>query len=113
VDRRQLTLRNVKLLHTVIWAFFAGCIVALPVVATARQFRFALLLIFVIGVEVLVLLANRLKCPLTGVAEGYTEERQDNFDIYLPLWLARYNKHIFGVLYVLGVIYTALLWHRR
>ena len=71
------------------------------------------ILICVVGVEVLVLVANRLKCPLTGVAEKYTEERQDNFDIYLPLWLARYNKHIFGALYILGTIYTVMLWHER
>jgi hypothetical protein len=29
--------------------------------------------------------------------------RRDNFDIYLPLWLARRNKAIFGALFVLGV----------
>ena len=106
-------LRKVKLLHTVMWAFFAGCIVALPIVATARRFQLAFLLICVVGVEVLVLVANGLKCPLTRVAERYTEERQDNFDIYLPLWLARYNKHIFGALYILGIIYTVMLWRER
>ena len=110
MDRRQRALRNVKLFHTVVWAFFAGCIVALPLVATARHFQFALLLIGVVGLEVLVLLVNGFKCPLTGIAEDYTDERQDNFDIYLPLWLARYNKHIFGALYVLGMIYTVVLW---
>jgi len=28
-----------------------------------------------------------------------------NFDIYLPEWLARYNKQIFGPLYAVGVAY--------
>ena len=51
---------------------------------------------------------NRLRCPLTGVAARYTEDRQDNFDIYLPLWVARYNKQIFGTVYVVGVAFG--LW---
>ena len=36
--------------------------------------------------------------------------RQDNFDIYLPLWLARYNKLIFGAIYLAGIAYTLVLW---
>jgi hypothetical protein len=45
---------------------------------------------------VLVLIANDESCPLTGVAARYTVDRRDNFDIYLPEWLARHNKLIFG-----------------
>lgn len=56
--------------------------------------------------EVSVLVANRMRCPLTEVAARYTTERQDNFDIYLPLWLARHNKEVFGGLYVAGIVYT-------
>lgn len=56
--------------------------------------------------EVLVLLVNRWRCPLTGVAARYTDDRRDNFDIYLPVWLARHNKLIFGSLFVLGVSFT-------
>lgn len=65
-------------------------------------------LIGVVFIEVMVLLANRMRCPLTGIAGRYTAERQDNFDIYLPLWLARYNKLLFGGLYLIGVAYAAL-----
>jgi hypothetical protein len=57
--------------------------------------------------EVLVLLCNRMRCPLTDVAGRYTVQREDNFDIYLPLRLARYNKQIFGGLYLFGIVYTA------
>jgi len=57
-----------------------------------------------------VLLANRLRCPLTNIAARYTDDRRDNFDIYLPLWVARYNKHIFGTLFVAGVLFTIVLW---
>jgi hypothetical protein len=45
---------------------------------------------------VLVLIAKGGRCPLTAVAVRYTVDRRDNFDIYLPEWLARRNKPIFG-----------------
>ena len=35
---------------------------------------------------------------------------RDNFDIYLPLGLARHNKLIFGVLHVLGMAFAYLRW---
>jgi hypothetical protein len=106
------TLRLVKLVHTVVWAVFAGSIVLLPVAAWRGHFALALVLIGLVLVEVLVLLANRWRCPLTDVAARYTDDRPDNFDIYLPLWLARYNKQIFGTLFVVGLLVTALAWLR-
>ncbi len=39
-------------------------------------------------VEVAVLAFNGMRCPLTDLAARYTDDRRDNFDIYLPLWLA-------------------------
>jgi hypothetical protein len=64
----------------------------------------------VVLVECLVLALNRGRCPLTDLAGRYTTERADNFDIYLPLWLARYNKAIFGVLFVAGVLFVLTRW---
>jgi hypothetical protein len=102
------SLRAVKVVHTIAWAFFAGCIMALPAAAWARRFDIAWILIGLVTVEVLILLANGFRCPLTAVAARYTDDRRENFDIYLPLWLARYNKQIFGTLFVAGVVYTFL-----
>lgn len=103
-------LRNVKLLHTIVWAFFASCVVGILIAAARQQLDIAAALIGCVAFESLILVANRWKCPLTGVAARYTDERSDNFDIYLPLWLARYNKHIFGTLYVIGILWTLALW---
>jgi hypothetical protein len=61
-------------------------------------------------VEVLVLVANRMRCPLTDVAARFTDDRRDNFDIFLPLWLARHNKRIFGTLFALDLMLTLALW---
>jgi hypothetical protein len=105
-----LALRLIKLLHTVVWAVFAGAIVVIPIAAGLQRWRFALLLIGVVSLEGLVLAFNRMMCPLTSVAARYTDNRQENFDIYLPLWLARYNKHIFGTLYFGGVMFTIVQW---
>lgn len=107
-DSSRRALRRVKVLHTVIWAFFAACIVAVPITAATGHLAGAWVLIALVAVEVIVLLLNGMRCPLTGVAARYTAERQDNFDIYLPLWLARHNKRLFGALYVAGVLYTLL-----
>jgi len=108
--KNAAALRKVKLLHTVAWAFFAGCILLVPLAAWQRRFDFALVLIMIVTVEVAVLVWNRFKCPLTDVAARYTDDRRDNFDIYLPLWLARYNKHIFGSLFAAGILFTLIQW---
>ena len=109
----EAALRLVRTVHTVVWAFFAGSIVALPVVAWWGRFDLALVLIGVVLCEVVVLLVSGWRCPLTGVAARYTEDRRPNFDIHLPLWLARYNKEIFGTLFVVGLVLTGLLWLGR
>lgn len=102
----ETALRAVKVAHTLVWAFFAGCILAIPFFAWQSKLRIAVVLIVVVTIEVAVLLVNHMRCPLTNVAARYTSDRRDNFDIYLPLWLARYNKHIFGTLFAMGVAYT-------
>ena len=110
--RSDTALRLVKLTHTAAWAVFAGSIVVIPVVAWRGQFTLALVLIGVVLLEVLVLLLNHWRCPLTDVAARYTDDRRANFDIYLPLWLARYNKEIFGTLFVVGLLVTGIAWLR-
>lgn len=104
------SLVGVKLIHTAAWALFAGCIVALPVVAWLGAFGVAAWLIGLVFVEIAVLAANGMRCPLTDVAARYTDDRRDNFDIYLPLWLARHNKVIFGGLFVAGLVFTLIRW---
>jgi hypothetical protein len=105
-----MILRAIKLVHTAIWAFFAGCILAIPLFAQRGELTIAAALVAVVGIEVLVLALNGMRCPLTGVAARQTDERQDNFDIFLPVWLARHNKAIFGTLYVAGILYTVAKW---
>src|SRR5208337_4457869 len=87
-------LQQIKLLHTAIWAIMAASILALPWVGWVGQFRWALGLTLLILGECLALALNHGRCPLTDVAARHTDDRADNFDIYLPLRLARYNTRI-------------------
>lgn len=103
-------LHIVKLAHTLIWAVLATCVLAIPVTAHLGRPGTAAILIGIVLAEVLVLLLNRWRCPLTDVAARYTNARGDNFDIYLPAWLARHNKTLFGTLFVLGSLYAAWSW---
>ena len=107
----EARLRTIKVVHTVAWAFFAGCTMGIPLLAVAGRTRAALVLTGIVWVEVLVLALNRWHCPLTPIAARYTSDRRDNFDIYLPEWLARHNKTIFGAILVLGMLLTA--WRLR
>lgn len=103
-------LRTIKAVHTVIWAIFASCVLAIPVFGWAEMYRHVLWLAGIVGVEILILAMNRWQCPLTGVAARYTDDRRANFDIYLPEWLARHNKLIFGTLFVVGQATVLLRW---
>jgi hypothetical protein len=103
---------RIKLLHTLVWAFFASCIVAIPIAGALGRYRVAALCIGVTLIECLVLAVNRGRCPLTDLAARHTQERADNFDIYLPLWLARHNKAVFGTIFVMGTLFVFARWQR-
>jgi hypothetical protein len=106
-------LRAVKLMHTVIWAFFASAILGIPVLAWRGHFVWVGAAVVVVLIEVAVLVLNNLRCPLTDVAAQLTDDRRANFDIYLPLWLAAWNKAIFGTLFVAGLSFALFRWLMR
>lgn len=110
IDATAAALRRIKLFHTVVWAFFASAILAIPVLAGYGRYGWAGLLAAIVMVESLVLALNGLRCPLTGVAARYTTDRRPNFDIYLPVWLATWNKQLFGTLYVAGALFAIARW---
>lgn len=100
----------IKVVHTIIWALFAGCIIAIPIASLYGDNQAAIWLAAVVFVEVSVLALNKWRCPLTALAARYTTERRANFDIYLPEWLAKHNKVIFGTIYVVGVATAGVHW---
>lgn len=102
----------VKIVHTLIWVFFN---VVLFYMAYAVIMNTIGPLVWIgvglILMEGIVLLMFKRMCPLTIVARKYSDSTKDNFDIYLPNWLAKYNKLIYTTLFVLivcGIIYRML-----
>ncbi len=105
-----MILQVIKVVHTMMWAFFVLAILARPLAAVLGRFDWALALMALVLVESAVLAINRGRCPLTDLAARHTEDRSDNFDIYLPRWIARNNKVIFGSLFIAGVLIVLWLW---
>lgn len=98
-------LLKIKVLHTVIWAFFVLTI--LYILYAGIMDRIGTLLwisIALIVVEGFILLINGGKCPLTLLGEEYTEQTDVGFDIFLSKWVAKNNKTIFTTIYFIGVV---------
>lgn len=99
----------IKLLHTAIWVGFNVCFgMAIWAGLTGRFDAWFWVPVGLIVLELVVLLANGWACPLTPIAARYTDDRSDNFDIYLPAWLARHNKTVYTVVCVLGGLAIAV-----
>ncbi|MBP7408662.1 MAG: hypothetical protein KA941_07895 [Flavobacteriales bacterium] len=99
----------IKLLHTAVWVFFNVVIFyLLYAVLTGSIDRWVWVGLGLVALEVMVLLLFRMACPLTVVARRYSASQAPNFDIYLPEWLARYNKPIYGA--IMLVVIVGLVW---
>jgi len=94
----------IKRIHTVIWLIFVAiiCFILWSGVTSNISIYSWLAVASVFG-EGLVLLIFKGSCPLTKVARKYSDTANENFDIYLPNWLAKYNKLIFGTLFIIGL----------
>ncbi len=80
-----LKLFSVKLLHTVIWAFFVMVIGYVLYCGIADDLSpYTWLASGLVILEGLVLLVFGGRCPLTLVARNYSDSDLDNFDIFLP-----------------------------
>lgn len=103
VNETKLTL--VKSMHTLIWVVLATIVLfVLWSGITANISVYSWLAVAAVATEGIVLLIFGGSCPLTKVARRYSTSAKDNFDIYLPNWLARYNKQIFGTLFLVGLV---------
>ncbi len=98
-------LRLVKLLHTLIWVFFNVVIFYLLYAVIADKIdKWVWICIGLIVLEGIILAVFKKMCPVTLIARKYSDSNKDNFDIYLPNWLARHNKLIYTI-----IVLTAIL----
>lgn len=95
----------IKLLHTLVWAFFVTVIIYIVYSGITNQINtLTWISIGLILIEGLVLLIFKMFCPITLIARKYSDSEKDNFDIFLPNWLAKYNKLIFTSIFIFGLI---------
>ncbi len=101
----------IKTVHTIIWSVMSVAIFYILYAGIMHIHN--MMVLFAIALvcgEVVVLILNKWTCPLTPMAQKYTSDRNDNFDIYLPAWIARHNKIIFGTIFVVGLLLLAADW---
>lgn len=110
-SKTKLTL--IKSIHTAIWIFFNFVIfymlyTAMPTAASYanKLDRWLCIGYGFIALEGLTLLTFKSHCPLNLLARKYSNSTQDNFDIYLPSWLAKYTKLIYTTIFAIVIIIT-------
>ncbi|HNR17336.1 MAG TPA: hypothetical protein PKG90_11775 [Chitinophagaceae bacterium] len=99
----------IKIVHTIIWLFFNVVIFyMLYAVLTNKLDKWLWIGYGLFILEGIVLLLFKFFCPLTVMARHYSDSTKANFDIYIPNWLAKYNKLIYTSL--LGVIFIITIY---
>ena len=94
----------IKSIHTLIWLIFVAIIAFILWSGISSNISvYSWLAVGAVFSEALILLIFKGSCPLTKIARRYSDSYNDNFDIYLPNWLAKYNKQIFGTLFFFGL----------
>jgi hypothetical protein len=95
----------IKILHTLIWLFYNVVIFYLLYAVIQNKIdKWVWICIGLVCFEGMTLAINKLSCPLTLVAKKYSDSGKDNFDIYLPNWLAKYNKIIYTTIFVASLL---------
>lgn len=104
--RNETKLTLVKIIHTLIWIFFNVVIFyMLYAVIVNKLDKWLWIGYGLIFLEGITLLVFKFFCPLTLIARKYSTSTKDNFDIYLPNWLAKYNKLIYtGIMIIIVAI---------
>jgi hypothetical protein len=106
---KEAKLTIIRTVHTAVWLFFNVVIFyMLYAVIVGRLDQWLWLGYGLILMEGLILLLFKFFCPLTIIARRYSDSQKDNFDIYLPNWLARYNKLIYTCIMVVILIITII-----
>jgi hypothetical protein len=99
----------VKSIHSLIWVFFNVVIFYMLYAVIADKIdKWVWICIGLIALEGLVLLVFKSICPVTLIARKYSDSTSANFDIYLPNWLAKYNKLIYTI--IVGIALLILIY---
>lgn len=100
----------IKIIHTVIWIFFNVVLFYMFYAVIINKIdKWVWICIGLILMEGLVLMVFKTMCPITIIARKYSDSTKDNFDIFLPNWLARHNKLIYTTFFIFILL---LLFYR-
>ena len=103
--KEPIQLIMIKATHTIIWCIM--CIAIFYTIYAGIMNKIDIYLWISVGLiigEITALALNNWVCPLTSMAKKYLEEWDLGDDIYLPRWIARYNREIFTPPLVLGLV---------
>lgn len=95
----------IKLMHTIIWFFYV--LIIFYILYAGIYNRIDLFLWISVGLVILegiVLIIFKLKCPITILGYKYSDNQEAGFDIFLPKWLAKNNKTIFTIIFMIGIL---------
>ncbi|RTY94997.1 hypothetical protein [Flavobacterium sp. GT3R68] len=98
-------LTGIKLLHTIIWLIFNVIIFYFlyAVIIDKIDWKVWACLGILIA-EGIILVVLKSFCPVTLLARKYSDCQKSNFDIYLPEWLAKYNKVIYTTIVLIAIV---------
>ncbi|SPF42549.1 conserved membrane hypothetical protein [Candidatus Desulfosporosinus infrequens] len=94
-----------KIVHTTIWVFYVSILVYMYYLVFLNKIDYTFwIAVFSVCLEATIVLIFGWKCPLTVYMERYVEKNEVCSDIFLPQWLAKYNKNGYSILFFLCLI---------
>jgi hypothetical protein len=97
----------VKIIHTLVWIFFNIVIFNMLYLVILNKLDTWLWLgygLFIL--EGFTLFIFKCSCPITNIARKYSISSKDNFDIYLPNWLAKNTVLIYTTILAIVILLT-------
>lgn len=100
-----IKLTIIKIVHTAIWLFFNVVIFYMAYAVISNKIdKWVWICLGFIILEGVTLVIFKKMCPVTLLARNYSTSTKHNFDIFLPEWLAKYNKLIYTSIVIIIVI---------
>lgn len=97
----------IKVAHTLIWLLFNFVVFYMLYAAITNKLDLWLWIGYgIIFTEGIILIIFKSFCPVTLLARKYSDSTKDNFDIYLPNWLAKNNKLIYTLILTVVIFIT-------
>ncbi len=109
-QERKLLIFLIKLFHSLIYLLMSGCVSYLFYAGITRNYDWKLVVaVSMIGLEFIVLLLNRKRCPLTLLAKRLGDETGDDLiaDYLLPRWAVPLTIPFCTLLVAVGLILIA------